>query len=104
MTRDCKASVAAMNQRARVENPKATITCYDYGRTGHFRNECQKLRNQNQVNQIWKEKARENSSMDISKITRKQSKTGKHGHENGRVHKSRKQSQEKVNPQSNSQS
>ncbi|GKC27165.1 hypothetical protein Tco_1034459 [Tanacetum coccineum] len=27
---------------------------------------------------------------DISKITRKQSKTGKHGHENGRVYKSRK--------------
>ncbi|GKB55296.1 hypothetical protein Tco_0906049 [Tanacetum coccineum] len=40
---------------------------------------------------------------DISKITRKPSKTGKHGHENGRVYKSRKQSQEKVNPQSNSQ-
>ncbi|GJZ34857.1 reverse transcriptase domain-containing protein, partial [Tanacetum coccineum] len=30
---------------------------------------------------------------DISKITRKQSKTGKHGHENGRVSKSRKKSQ-----------
>ncbi|GKC50384.1 ribonuclease H-like domain-containing protein, partial [Tanacetum coccineum] len=40
---------------------------------------------------------------DISKITRKPSKTGKHGHENGRVYKSRKQSHEKVNPQSNSQ-
>nr|GEU84833.1 reverse transcriptase domain-containing protein [Tanacetum cinerariifolium] len=26
MTRDCKASVAAMNQRAHVANPKATIT------------------------------------------------------------------------------
>ncbi|GJS61512.1 reverse transcriptase domain-containing protein [Tanacetum coccineum] len=63
MTRDCKASVAAMNQRAHVANPKATITCYECGRLGHFRNECQKLRNQNQVNQIWKEKARENSSV-----------------------------------------
>ncbi|GKD94748.1 hypothetical protein Tco_1374585, partial [Tanacetum coccineum] len=40
---------------------------------------------------------------DISEITRKQSKTGKHGHENGRVYKSRKQSHEKVNPQSSSQ-
>ncbi|GKF05097.1 hypothetical protein Tco_0035765 [Tanacetum coccineum] len=30
MTRDCKASVAAMNQRAHVANPKATITCYEY--------------------------------------------------------------------------
>ncbi|GJZ20666.1 hypothetical protein Tco_0557256 [Tanacetum coccineum] len=38
--------------------------------------------------------------MDISKIARKQSKVGKHGHENGRVKKSRKQSQEKSNPQS----
>ncbi|GJT71201.1 hypothetical protein Tco_1030487 [Tanacetum coccineum] len=41
-------------------------------------------------------------STDISKITRKPSKTGKNGHENGRVYKSRKQSQEKSNPQSNS--
>ncbi|GJR26261.1 putative reverse transcriptase domain-containing protein [Tanacetum coccineum] len=63
MTRDCRASVAAMNQRAHVANPKATITCYECGRLGHFRNECQKLRNQNQVNQIWKEKARENSNI-----------------------------------------
>ncbi|GKE90208.1 reverse transcriptase domain-containing protein [Tanacetum coccineum] len=54
MTRDCRASVAAMNQRVHVANPKATITCYECGRLG---NECQKLRNQNQVNQIWKEKA-----------------------------------------------
>ncbi|GJS99484.1 putative reverse transcriptase domain-containing protein [Tanacetum coccineum] len=61
MTRDCKASVAAMNQRAHVANPKATITFYECGRLGYFRNECQKLRNQNQVNQIWKEKARGNS-------------------------------------------
>ncbi|GJQ91692.1 putative reverse transcriptase domain-containing protein [Tanacetum coccineum] len=63
MTRDCKASVAAMNQRAHVANPKATITCNECGRLGHFRDECQKLRNQNQVNQIWKEKARGNSNI-----------------------------------------
>ncbi|GJS00987.1 reverse transcriptase domain-containing protein [Tanacetum coccineum] len=63
MTRDCRASVATINQRAHVANPKATITCYECGRLGHFRNECQKLRNHNQVNQIWKEKARENSSV-----------------------------------------
>ncbi|GJU19679.1 reverse transcriptase domain-containing protein [Tanacetum coccineum] len=62
MTRDCKASVAAMNQRAHVANPKATITCYECGRLGHFRNECQKLRNQNQVKlDIELEKARGNS-------------------------------------------
>ncbi|GJW85118.1 reverse transcriptase domain-containing protein [Tanacetum coccineum] len=63
MTRDCKTSVVAMNQRTHVATQKATITCYECGRLGHFRNECQKLRNQNQVNQIWKEKARENSSV-----------------------------------------
>ncbi|GJU81583.1 putative reverse transcriptase domain-containing protein [Tanacetum coccineum] len=60
---DCEASIAAMNQRAHVANLKATITCYECGRLGHFRNECQKLRNQNQVNQILKEKARENSNI-----------------------------------------
>ncbi|GKA66284.1 reverse transcriptase domain-containing protein [Tanacetum coccineum] len=32
MTRDCKASIAAMNQRAHVANLKATITWYEYGR------------------------------------------------------------------------
>ncbi|GJV55664.1 putative reverse transcriptase domain-containing protein [Tanacetum coccineum] len=60
MTRDCRASVAAMKERANVANPKATITYYECGRLGHFRNKCQKLRNQNQVNQIWKEKALKN--------------------------------------------
>nr|GEY21368.1 reverse transcriptase domain-containing protein [Tanacetum cinerariifolium] len=45
MNRNCKASVAAMNQRAHVANPKATITCYECGRLGHVSNECQKLRN-----------------------------------------------------------
>ncbi|GKA48938.1 putative reverse transcriptase domain-containing protein [Tanacetum coccineum] len=37
MTRDCKPSVAAMNQRTHGEIPKATITCYECGRLGHFR-------------------------------------------------------------------
>ncbi|GKD91620.1 hypothetical protein Tco_1367127, partial [Tanacetum coccineum] len=35
---------------------------------------------------------------DISEITRKPSKTSKHGHENGRVNKSRKLKPEKVKP------
>ncbi|GJS73091.1 putative reverse transcriptase domain-containing protein [Tanacetum coccineum] len=63
MTRDCKAFVATMNQRAHVANPKATITCYECGRLGHFRDEYQKLKNHNRVNQIWKEKARGNSNI-----------------------------------------
>nr|GEY91598.1 hypothetical protein [Tanacetum cinerariifolium] len=62
---DCKASIAAINQRAHVANLKATITCYECGRLGHIRNECQKLRNQNQVNQIWKENVRKNSKKDV---------------------------------------
>ncbi|GJY88996.1 hypothetical protein Tco_0503624 [Tanacetum coccineum] len=33
MTRDYKASITAMNQRAHVANPKATITCYECGRS-----------------------------------------------------------------------
>ncbi|GJR65460.1 RNA-directed DNA polymerase, eukaryota [Tanacetum coccineum] len=41
---------------------------------------------------------------DISKITRKPSKTGKHGHENGRVNKSRKPKPEKVKSTVNSSS
>nr|GFA84528.1 reverse transcriptase domain-containing protein [Tanacetum cinerariifolium] len=52
MTRDCKTSVVAINQRTHVAIPKATITCYECGKLGHFRDECQKLRNQNQVNKI----------------------------------------------------
>ncbi|GJW49662.1 putative reverse transcriptase domain-containing protein [Tanacetum coccineum] len=62
-TRDCKAPIAAMNQRTHVANPKATITCYECGGLGHFKNECQKLRKLNQVNKIRKEKARENSNI-----------------------------------------
>nr|GEY49613.1 hypothetical protein [Tanacetum cinerariifolium] len=65
--RDCKTSVAVMNQRAHAASPNAIITCYECGRLGHVRNECQKLRNQNQVIQIWKEKARRNSSVDKDK-------------------------------------
>ncbi|GKC74985.1 putative reverse transcriptase domain-containing protein [Tanacetum coccineum] len=56
MTKDCKTSVAAMNQRTQVANPKATITCYECGRLGHFRNECQKLRNQNQETKFGRKK------------------------------------------------
>nr|GFA88329.1 reverse transcriptase domain-containing protein [Tanacetum cinerariifolium] len=52
MNRDCKTSIAAMIQSAHVANPNATTTCHECGRLGHFRDKCQKLRNQNQVNKI----------------------------------------------------
>ncbi|GKC56773.1 reverse transcriptase domain-containing protein, partial [Tanacetum coccineum] len=62
MTRNCKAPVASTSQRAHVANKKAVITCYECEGQGHFRNECPKLSNQNQVNQNRKEKAHENTS------------------------------------------
>ncbi|GKD62234.1 hypothetical protein Tco_1299743 [Tanacetum coccineum] len=51
MTRDCKAPIAATNQRAPMVNQKAAVTCYEYGRQGHYKSECLKLKNQNCGNQ-----------------------------------------------------
>ena len=46
MTRDCKARPLANAQVAPTNNPKAEITCFGCGEKGHYRNECQKPRNQ----------------------------------------------------------
>nr|GEW24134.1 putative reverse transcriptase domain-containing protein [Tanacetum cinerariifolium] len=46
MTRDCKVTVTPNTQRAPVGN-QPSIVRYECGRTGHFRNDCPKLRNQN---------------------------------------------------------
>ncbi|GKA66188.1 reverse transcriptase domain-containing protein [Tanacetum coccineum] len=62
LTRNCKAPVAATNQRALVANQK-TITCYECGRQGNIRSGCLKLKNQNHMNHIWKRKTSENSNI-----------------------------------------
>nr|GEZ96945.1 putative reverse transcriptase domain-containing protein [Tanacetum cinerariifolium] len=49
MTRDCRTAVVATPQRAPVANQTGNV-CYECGRTGHYRNECPKLKNQNRRN------------------------------------------------------
>nr|GEU99677.1 hypothetical protein [Tanacetum cinerariifolium] len=51
ITKDCWTPVAATNQRALVANQKNTVTCYEYGKQGHYLSECSKLKNQNRGNQ-----------------------------------------------------
>ena len=46
MTWDCKERPLANAQVAPTNNPKAEITCFGCGEKGHYRNECQKPRNQ----------------------------------------------------------
>ncbi|GKD38117.1 reverse transcriptase domain-containing protein [Tanacetum coccineum] len=63
MKKRCRTSVSAITQMAPIANQKPKVTCYEYEKPGHFRSDCPKLKNQNQVNQIWKEKAYENTSI-----------------------------------------
>nr|GEU51117.1 hypothetical protein [Tanacetum cinerariifolium] len=51
MTRDYKDKVVAAAQRALVRN-QISVTCYKYGRQGHYRSECPKLRNQIHGNKV----------------------------------------------------
>ncbi|GKD88753.1 reverse transcriptase domain-containing protein, partial [Tanacetum coccineum] len=62
MPKDCWSPIAATRQRTLVANQKATVTCYVCGKQGNYKSDCLKLKNQNYVNQIWKEKARGNTS------------------------------------------
>ncbi|GJS65504.1 hypothetical protein Tco_0680068 [Tanacetum coccineum] len=58
MTRDFRTSVPATTQGAPVANQKATVTCYEYGKQGHYRSECSGLKNQNRRNQARNGEAR----------------------------------------------
>ncbi|GKB38238.1 putative reverse transcriptase domain-containing protein [Tanacetum coccineum] len=50
LTRDCTATITPNTQRAPVGNQQGVV-CYECGRSGHFRKDCPKLRNQNRGNQ-----------------------------------------------------
>ncbi|GKE10023.1 putative reverse transcriptase domain-containing protein [Tanacetum coccineum] len=45
MTRDCTDVVVPNTQRAPVGN-QSDVICYEYGRPGHYKRDCPKLRNQ----------------------------------------------------------
>ncbi|GJZ41130.1 putative reverse transcriptase domain-containing protein [Tanacetum coccineum] len=49
MTRDCTTIIAPNTQRAPVGN-QSSVVFYECGRTGHYRKDCPKLRNQNRGN------------------------------------------------------
>nr|GFD17280.1 putative reverse transcriptase domain-containing protein [Tanacetum cinerariifolium] len=49
-TKDCRVTVNPNTQGVAVGNPYG-IVCYECGRTGHFKKDCPKLRNQNRGNQ-----------------------------------------------------
>ncbi|GKA00316.1 putative reverse transcriptase domain-containing protein [Tanacetum coccineum] len=49
MARDCTATVTPNTQKAPVRN-RSGIVCYEYGRPGHYKIDCPKLRNQNRGN------------------------------------------------------
>ncbi|GKC85892.1 reverse transcriptase domain-containing protein [Tanacetum coccineum] len=46
-----RSTIATTSQRTPVANRKATVICYECGKQGYFRNECEKLKNQNHGNQ-----------------------------------------------------
>ncbi|GJU38735.1 reverse transcriptase domain-containing protein [Tanacetum coccineum] len=62
-TRDCKTPVPRAKQRPSVAKQKAEITCYECGRIRHYKSNCPKSKNQNQVNKQWKGKNYGDSSV-----------------------------------------
>ncbi|GKE19712.1 reverse transcriptase domain-containing protein [Tanacetum coccineum] len=55
--------VAANNQRAQVTKQKTKVTCYECGRLEHYKSDCPKWKNQNQVNKQWKGKTHRESNV-----------------------------------------
>ncbi|GJY29284.1 putative reverse transcriptase domain-containing protein [Tanacetum coccineum] len=52
LTQDCKAADSTTsNQRGQVVNQRV-LTCFEYGRQGHYRSDCPKLKDQNHGNKI----------------------------------------------------
>nr|GEW97359.1 hypothetical protein [Tanacetum cinerariifolium] len=50
LTEDCKVTIStASTQRGQVVNQRV-VTCYEYGRQGHYRSDCPKLKEQNHGN------------------------------------------------------
>nr|GEW63128.1 hypothetical protein [Tanacetum cinerariifolium] len=50
VTRDCRVTVTPNTQGAAVGNQQGNV-CYEFGRPGHFKKDCPKLRSQNRGNQ-----------------------------------------------------
>ncbi|GJY48248.1 reverse transcriptase domain-containing protein [Tanacetum coccineum] len=61
--RDCRTFVLETTQRVPIANQKPAIIYFGCDAQGHFRSDCPKLKNQNRMNQIWKEKAHRNSNV-----------------------------------------
>ncbi|GJS99890.1 ribonuclease H-like domain-containing protein [Tanacetum coccineum] len=59
MTGDCRTPIPVTNQRDRVANHKALVTCYECGKQGHYQSECLKLKKQNHGNQVGNGELRE---------------------------------------------
>ncbi|GKC69714.1 reverse transcriptase domain-containing protein [Tanacetum coccineum] len=54
---DCKSLAATKIQRGPMANQRA-LTCFEFGKQGHYRSECPELKNQNRGNQTGSSEAR----------------------------------------------
>ncbi|GJV68553.1 putative reverse transcriptase domain-containing protein [Tanacetum coccineum] len=62
-TRYCRTPVLRAKQSPSVAEQKAKVTCYECGMLGHYKSKCPKWKFQKRVNEYWKEKALEDSSI-----------------------------------------